>query len=231
MAAAIRPWQCLPGEFAHAVRPAQEQRHCQDLVSPHRAGSPVGSAQRCRPLTAPQLRRDAGARRRTRRAPTHAQRRSRGWPPRTHPFSVLIVRAEPRRRRRRCRRRRADAHPDAGRPPRHRRRRAPAGWSPTSPPPAANSFALDVASNNPLRMLRNAVALDAARARAQCDVDPRARPRRRLERADRRAPARHSVRDQLVQGLPRAEPVQALLQRRDGARRPRHRGRASRSRN
>ena len=83
---------------------------------------------------------------------------------------------------------------------------------------------LDVASNNPIVMLRNAAVLIRLARERQCDVDPCARPRRRLERLYRRAAARHSVRDQLVQGLSRAEHLQAPVQRHHGARRPRHRG-------
>ena len=70
---------------------------------------------------------------------------------------------------------------------------------------------LDLASNNPLRMLRNAAALNRIARERSCDVDPCARPRRRLERLSRRAAARHSLPHQLVQGLSRAERLQAPL--------------------
>ena len=64
----------------------------------------------------------------------------------------------------------------------------------------------------------------APRARAPLRSAARARPRAGLERLSRRPHHRRAVPDHLVQGLPRAERVQAALQRRDGARRSRDRG-------
>ena len=145
------------------------------------------------------------------------------------PITVLIVVAEPRRR----------APPTPARsnscafslPPATRRSwcRAAAAWFADVTAAGGEFVALDVASNNPARHAAQRDRAHAARARAPLRRDPCARPRARLERLLRRAPHRRAVPDQLVQGLPRAEQAQAPLQQRDGARRPRHRGRATRS--
>ena len=88
----------------------------------------------------------------------------------------------------------------------------------------ANSFALDVASNNPFRMLRSAIALNADRARAQLRCDPCARPLGGLERL---ISPRGCAAFRFSPAGTRAFATRtssSILQRRHGARRPRHRG-------
>ena len=76
-------------------------------------------------------------------------------------------------------------------------------------------------------MLRNAMALARIVRERALRPDPRARARAGLERLLRRDAHRRAVPHQLVQRLPRAERLQAPLQRRDGARRPRGRDQRS----
>ena len=82
----------------------------------------------------------------------------------------------------------------------------------------------DVASKNPFVMMRNAAIMRAHRPQGALRHHPRAWPRAGMERMDRVAPDRNSLRHVLVQGIPRTECLQAPLQQRDGARRPDHRG-------
>ena len=81
---------------------------------------------------------------------------------------------------------------------------------------------LDVASHNPIVMLRSAFRAGAARARAPMRSRARAWPRR-VERVARGADGGRSAAHHLVQGFSRAEPAQAAVQR-DGARRAGDRG-------
>ena len=82
---------------------------------------------------------------------------------------------------------------------------------------------LDVSSNNPAVILRSAFLLTRLARERRCMAIHALGRVGGLERVYRCASLQPSVRDQLVQGIPRTEYLQATLQQHHGARRPCHR--------
>ncbi len=115
-------------------------------------------------------------------------------------------------RRRRNQRRRAGAHSSKVPVIMPSSSPAPDDCSPTLPRPGAEFVPLNVASKNPLVMLRNAAMLINARARTSLRCHSCAGPCRRLERLHCREATRHSLRHQLVQGFREQEYPQAPVQ-------------------
>ena len=150
-----------------------------------------------------------------------AARRSRGV---FAPAHRADRRADAARRRGGCRRDRSGAHPRAATAIASSSCRTAAGWKATSRHRAPSSCGSTSRASIRSTMLRCAFALSRIVREKRCDlIHAHGRAAAWSGYIAARMPARAAA-HHLVQGLPRAERVQAPLQRRDGARRARGRG-------